>query len=172
MFERFRDLQRAINRIGLGGSLKMLPSPRMLAIEDASDSGNDIHDRYLEVITDVDLLDVSRDLFVSGFYSEAVGEAYKFVDNFVKAKSGSTLSGSSLMEWAFSPKNPTLKLNKLSSESEQNEQAGYHRIFAGSMLGIRNPTAHENGWISDPEVALEAIVMSQHLLRKARNASL
>ena len=172
MFERFRELQRTINRIGLGGSLRALPAPRMLAIEDASDKGNTIHDKFLEVITDQDLLDTARDLFVSGFYSEAVGEAFKFVDNFVKAKTGSTRSGSPLMEWAFSPTNPTLKLNALLTESEKNAQAGYHRIFSGSMLGIRNPTAHENGWVSDAEEALEALVLAQHLLRKAKSAKM
>jgi uncharacterized protein (TIGR02391 family) len=144
----------------------------MLAIEDASDKGNSIHDKFLEVISDNDILDVSRDLFVSGFYSESVGEAFKFVDKFIKTKTNSTKSGSSLMEWAFSPNNPTLKINALSSDSEKNAQAGYHRIFSGSMLGIRNPTAHENGWITDAEEALEALVLAQHLLRKARAAAL
>jgi len=76
------------------------------------------------------------------------------------------------MEWAFSPNGTTLKLNGLTSESEKNVQAGYQRIFAGSMLGIRNPTAHENGWITDAEEALETIVLAQHLLRKARAATL
>lgn len=142
----------------------------MLAIEDASDKGNSIHDKFLEIATDVDILDVSRDLFVSGFYSEASGEAYKYVDNFVKAKTRSSKSGSPLMEWAFSPNNPAMRLNGLTTESEKNAQAGYHRIFSGSMLGIRNPTAHENGWISDAEEALETIVLAQHLLRKAKLA--
>lgn len=172
MFEQFRELQRSINRIGLGGTLRALPAPRMLAIADASDQGNSVHDRFLEVITDSDLLGVSRDLFVSGFYSEASGEAFKFVDNFIKSKTNSTKSGSALMEWAFSPNGTTLKLNGLTSESEKNVQAGYQRIFAGSMLGIRNPTAHENGWITDAEEALETIVLAQHLLRKARAATL
>lgn len=172
MFDRFRELQRSINRIGLGGTLRALPSPRMLAIEDASDRGNSIHDNFLEVVTDEDILAVSRDLFVSGFYSEAAGEAYKFVDNFVKAKTSSAKSGSALMEWAFSPNNPTMKLNSLTTDSELNAQAGYQRIFAGSMLGIRNPTAHENGWISDAEEALETIVLAQHLLRKAKLAKI
>lgn len=172
MFDRFRELQRSINRIGLGGTLRALPAPRMLAIEDASDKGNSTHDKFLEVVIDPDILDVSRDLFVSGFYSEAAGEAYKFVDNFVKAKTSSSKSGSPLMEWAFSPNSPTMKLNSLSTESEKNAQAGYHRIFSGSMLGIRNPTAHENGWISDADEALETIVLAQHLLRKAKAATL
>lgn len=38
------------------------------------------------------------------------------------------------------------------------------------MLGIRNPTTHEFGWVDDPEVALELIVFAQHLLRKAKAA--
>lgn len=172
MFEKFRELQRSINRIGLGGTLRALPSPRMLAIEDANDRGNSIHDKFLEIITDTEVLNVSRDLFVSGFYSEAAGEAFKYVDNFVKAKTSSAKSGSPLMEWAFSPNTPTMKLNALQTESEKNAQAGYQRIFSGSMLGIRNPTAHENGWLTDAEEALETIVLAQHLLRKAKVATI
>lgn len=47
---------------------------------------------------------------------------------------------------------------------------GYHRLFSGAMLGIRNPTGHEFSWINEPEEALECIVLAQHLLKKAKTA--
>lgn len=50
------------------------------------------------------------------------------------------------------------------------EQKGYHRLYAGAMLGIRNPTTHEFGWVDEPELALELIVFARHLLRKAKAA--
>ena len=43
-------------------------------------------------------------------------------------------------------------------------------LYAGAMLGIRNPTTHEFNWVEDEDVALELLVFAQHLLRKARSA--
>src|SRR3546814_10506816 len=78
--------------------------------------------------------------------------------------------GTTLMEQAFSPNAPYLKWSSMENASEVDEQKGYHRLFSGAMLGIRNPTTHEFGWVDEPELALELIVFAQHLLRKAKAA--
>ncbi len=74
------------------------------------------------------------------------------------------------MEQAFSPKDPALKWSEMGSISQNDEQKGYHRLYAGAMLAIRNPTTHEFKWIDDPDSALELIVFAQHLIRKAKDA--
>ena len=48
----------------------------------------------------------------------------------------------------------------------KDEQRGYMDIFAGSMTGIRNPRAHEHDLADEPEVALELLVLANHLMRK------
>ena len=48
------------------------------------------------------------------------------------------------MRAAFSPKNPIIVFEDLRSASGQDVQEGYMEIFAGSMIGIRNPKAHDN----------------------------
>ncbi|MDR3510337.1 MAG: TIGR02391 family protein [Caulobacteraceae bacterium] len=48
----------------------------------------------------------------------------------------------------------------------------YHRLFSGAMLGIRNPVTHEFNWVDSPDVALELLVFAQHLMRKAKAATL
>jgi uncharacterized protein (TIGR02391 family) len=110
-------------------------------------------------------------LFASGYYSLAVQEAYKALDKFIGDKVPTTsATGTQLMELVFSPKSPTLYWNDRTTQSEIDEQSGYHRLFSGAMLGIRNPVAHEFNWVDDADLALELIVFAQHLLRKAKLA--
>jgi hypothetical protein len=56
-------------------------------------------------------------------------------------------------------------LNAMRSTSERDEQTGYRFIFAGVMTGIRNPRAHEHQLRDDPDVALEMLVLANHLAR-------
>lgn len=170
MFEAVRRLQETINRVGLGGATLSLPAPRMLSLPSPESSENKPHEIFVLTVTDKDILEVSRDLFVSGFYSEAVENAYKLLDERIQKLSKLDLSGTPLMERVFSPSDPILPLSELTTESQKSEQKGYHRLFAGSMLGIRNPCAHTNNWIDDPKIALEVIIFCQHLLAKANAA--
>lgn len=170
MIEHIKRLQEAINRIGLGGSVLSLPTPRMLALPDPGSEKNKPHENFLSIVDDPDLVAVTRDLFVSGFYSQAVDAAYKLLDKEVQRVSKQTASGTKLMESVFSPNSPIVPLNSLGTQSEKDEQSGYHRLFTGSVLGIRNPCAHELDWFDEPEPTLEVLVLCQHLLRKLRAA--
>ena len=76
------------------------------------------------------------------------------------------------MKEAFSAKSPVLKLNKFLSGSEKSEQQGYMEMFAGTMTGIRNPRAHEHELDDEPEVALEMLVLANHLMRKLNDSTL
>jgi len=71
------------------------------------------------------------------------------VKNIVRRKTGNELDGASLMRTAFSPKNPIIVLDDLSTKSGKNIQQGYMEIFSGAMIGIRNPKAHENMQIKE-----------------------
>src|SRR3546814_3518817 len=87
---------------------------------------------------------VAGDLFMSGHYNLSVAEAYKAVDKFVAERVPAVMqSGTTLMEQAFSPNAPYLKWSSMENASEVDEQKGYHRLFSGAMLGIRNPTRSE-----------------------------
>ncbi len=76
------------------------------------------------------------------------------------------------MDQVFAPGAPHLRWSNMETASQIDEQKGYHRLYSGAMLGIRNPTTHEFGWVDEPELALELIVFAQHLLRKAKLAEL
>ena len=128
--------------------------------------------QFDELVTSQDLTNASRQLFVDGHYANAVENAFKCLNNAVKEKSGLSVDGDGLMTQAFSANSPILKLNSFQSQSDQNEQRGYMQIFAGVMTGIRNPRAHEHEIVDDPEVALEMLIIANHLMRKLENSTL
>ena len=127
---------------------------------------------YDGIVTDPSVRDVSRGLFRDGHYARAVEEAFKCLNNSVKNKSGlSSKDGADLMRRAFSVNNPVLTLNDCTSMSEQDEQRGYMEIYAGSMIGIRNPRAHDHRLDDHPRVALQLLVLANHLIDKLDKAT-
>ena len=125
------------------------------------------------LVTDDGLRGCSRSLFADGYYSLAVQRATIYIDNLVSKRSGrADKDGADLMRTVFSPKNPVLKLNKLQSKSEENQQQGYMHIFEGIMIGIRNPRVHEYAIEDPPRDALEMLVLANHLVRMLKGSTL
>ena len=152
-------LQRAADDIGVGRPQKAPPS--------ASNEPRSEIEQFDDLVTSSPLRSASRKLFADGHYARSVEEAFKCLNNEVKAKSGrSKLDGDKLMRHVFSVKSAALALNDLESQSEEDEQRGYMDLFAGSMTGIRNPRAHEHHLEDDPDIALEMIVLANHLMRR------
>lgn len=151
-------LQREADDIGVGRPQKSASS--------GSAGPRTAIDQFDDFVTNSSLRAASRELFADGHYARAVGEAFKCLNNEVKAKSSqSDLDGDKLMRKVFSANTPVLALNALQSTSERDEQRGYMDLFAGAMTGIRNPRAHEH--LEDgADEALEMIVLANHLLRK------
>ena len=125
------------------------------------------------IVTDSGLRVACRSLFSGGHYALAVQKACTYIDNMVRQKSGHTdKDGADLMRVVFSPNRPILRLNKLENRSDRNEQQGYMEIFAGTMIGIRNPRVHEYDLEDSPGEALEMLVMANHLIRMLSKATL
>ena len=136
---------------------------------------NDEQCSFDELITNKSLRKKTRKLFMDGHHSRAVEEAYKLIDNFVKKKSDlldTSYTGSKLMNLAFSPTKPILKLNDCKTVSEKDEQTGFMQIFSGCMTGIRNPRAHETDWEDTKEHALELLVFANYLMERAQMSEL
>jgi uncharacterized protein (TIGR02391 family) len=168
VIDRIRRFQEHILEVGLAQAILALPAPRMLALP-APSEGAGIVGIFSKTVTEPEIESVSRDLFASGHYSLAVQEAYKAVEKFVQHKSQIIgVSGTQLMQQVFSTTSPTLFWTDRKTISEQDEQKGYLQLYAGAMLGIRNPVTHEFGWVDDPLLSLELILFAQHLLRKAK----
>lgn len=124
------------------------------------------------MVTDPDLGAATRTLYRDGHHVRAVEEGFKFLNNAVKGRSGETTrDGQSLMLHVFAEGAPVLRLNRLRSQSQKDEQAGYKFIFAGAMTGIRNPRAHEHDLRDEGAPALEMLVLANHLMRALRGST-
>lgn len=171
ILDGIRRFQEHLLESGVARSVLALPAPRMLSLPSPTAEASEPASVFARLITESEIRSVSSDLFVSGHYNLAVSEAYKAVDKFISERVPSIVqNGTNLMDQVFSHSAPHLRWSNMETPSQIDEQKGYHRLYSGAMLGIRNPTTHEFGWVDDPELALELIVFAQHLLRKAKIA--
>jgi len=172
MIEQIKRFQAFLVELGVARNVLALPAPRMLLIEDHTSDDKSGTTTYAQSIVEIDIVEVSRDLFASGHYNLAVSQAFLALDKFVSEKSGIAKSGTVLMEQAFSAASPRLFWTERLSQSEKDEQRGYMQIYSGAMMGIRNPTTHEFDWVDSPQLALELLMLAQHLMRKAKQATI
>lgn len=126
---------------------------------------------YDELVLDPDLRGATRALYRDGHYTRSVEEGCKALIDLVKRRSGLAADGTPLMEAAFSEKNPRLRINRLRSQADRDEQVGYQRMFAGAILAVRNPRAHDGKRSDDADSALSLLVLVQHLFVIARRAT-
>lgn len=91
---------------------------------------------------------LAKPRFEAGHYADAVEAVLKEVNSVVKmlhkAVANEELDGAPLMRRAFTPNKPTITLDDLTTETGRNIQQGHMDLFAGSMIGVRNPKAHGN----------------------------
>ncbi len=110
---------------------------------------------------------VSGDLFRDGHYKQAAFEAYIWVIEEVKRRSGLTVEGDNLMNQAFGcdgGRVPVLKFNALSNDAERDEQRGFMFFFKG-IVGLRNSKAHSNRLFNDPIRAHDYLSLASLLAR-------
>lgn len=105
-------------------------------------------------------------LFVDGHFSTAVIGAFASIEVRVRGLLGSENSGTKLMDEAFAGKDPKFSVARHEGRSGDDEQAGFHALFRGAMLGIRNPGAHELAAEQDPQEALEYLALASLLHRR------
>lgn len=132
-----------------------LPSP--IEIEEHPFESRNIHPRLPRIVLK---------LFNDGHFSQATFEAYKFLDKEVQRLANHTESGVKLMMDVFNEDKPQIRLNKLSSQSEIDEQRGFRFIFAGSMAAIRDPRGHEVNIVEPPDKCLDHLSLVSLLLRR------
>jgi uncharacterized protein (TIGR02391 family) len=116
---------------------------------------------------------VARTRFETNHFADAVEAALKEVNSAVKDKvktvTGREIDGASLMTHAFTPQNPIIELDDISTVSGRDIQQGYMQIFAGAMSGIRNPKAHGNISIGETR-AIHLLFLASLLMYKLDEA--
>jgi uncharacterized protein (TIGR02391 family) len=103
---------------------------------------------YNNLITQKDIKKASETLYKTGQYRNSVLDAYIKIEEMVKNKLGKNRkelkeqTSTKLMRSVFNIADPILVWSDLTEPSEKDEYEGYSHIFAGAMMGIRNPKAH------------------------------
>ena len=109
------------------------------------------------------IVKASRSQFRSRHYTDAIFNAFRCVEVLAKDKSGLRGRGADLMHRVFNENNPIIKLNKMQRDFEIDEQAGFRFIYAGAMMGIRNPKAHAEIQQKDAYRTLEYLSLASLL---------
>jgi uncharacterized protein (TIGR02391 family) len=123
------------------------------------------------IVTEPELREEVRQLFVDTHYPQAVEEGFKYLNNLVKRRTGNAADGAALMNTALSLKDPLLRLSTLKTQSQRDQQLGYMQILAGAMTGVRNPRAHEHAYLDEPRNAIELLGLCNHLVRMVNGAT-
>jgi uncharacterized protein (TIGR02391 family) len=92
----------------------------------------------------------------SNNYSHAILDAMHYLSNVLRDKSGVDGDGASLVGQALGGNSPRLRINKLQTETEQNEQRGIESILRGLYQAVRNPRSHEQ--VEDTQATADSII--------------
>jgi uncharacterized protein (TIGR02391 family) len=111
------------------------------------------------------VIQASRGLFKDGHYAEAIFEAFKAVENFVRDKAKCDLYGKSLMAKVFDENKPLIQVPE-GGYFDKDVQEGFKFLFMGASQGIRNPKAHKDIKQNDPYITLEYLGFASFLLKR------
>ncbi len=118
------------------------------------------------------VISIAKSRFDDGHYADAVEAAFKEINVRVKTiykeRTLEEKDGARLMQSAFSPNNPIIKIGDISTETGRDIQQGYMEMFSGAMKGIRNPKAHNNQTISKAD-AIRKLHFASMLMHKLDN---
>ena len=159
----FSRPQNGINPYSFGEVIATITYLNGYSNNSTSSIWNNIHPQVISI---------AKSRFDDGHYADAVEAAFKEVNARVKGIYTSRTSiekdGAKLMQAAFSVQNPIIKLGDISTETGTNVQQGYMEMFAGAMIGIRNPKAHNNQTISKAD-AIRKLHFASMLMYKLDN---
>lgn len=121
-----------------------------------------------------DVLAFCRAELLQQNYFHAVLEATKSVADKIRARTGLTGDGASIVDAAFglSRGPPTLAFNDLKTEWERSEHTGLAMLCKGLFSTFRNPTAHapKVRWAVERKEALDLLTLASMLHRRLDDA--
>ncbi len=121
------------------------------------------------------IVDVSKQLYLDGHYSNASCDAFIEVNDRVKKifhllrSNEKVPDGDSAMKMVFSANSPIVEFCDRSTDSGQNTQKGYMEMLSGAMSALRNPKAHANITITADD-AMRRLMFASLLMYKIDEA--
>lgn len=145
---RYEALRTRLNRALLFAGLIVSDSGELEAV-DRANTISEAQRRAAELRRDLlsrgvhpDVLRFCREELLSDDYFHAVQEAVKSALDKLRARTGLTDDGSTLIDRALGGDPPMLAINPLQDESQKSEQRGFANLLRGIVGMFRNPTAH------------------------------
>jgi uncharacterized protein (TIGR02391 family) len=111
----------------------------------------------LETRLSTELWEAVRTNYEKRNFTGAVLDAFYFLSDLLRKKSGAEGDGASLIGHALGGATPRIKLNKLQSESEWSVQKGIEQLLRGFYQACRNPRSHEK--IVDAEDDAQVLIL-------------
>lgn len=102
--------------------------------------------------------------YIAENYKTAILDAMRYLSKIIREKSGLDGDGVPLVGQAFGGDEPKLRLNRLQTQSERDEQKGFQSIIAGLYSAIRNPRTHDEDIKDDVNAADPIIYFINHVL--------
>ena len=164
---RFEPMRMHLNKALAFAGLAVEASGELVSVEKAqtlseaqrraSDLREDLELRKVHP----DVLKFCREELVKENYFHAVLEATKSIADKLRARTGPSDDGATLVDRALGGDLPLLAINALTSESEKSEQKGFVNVVKGLFGMFRNPTAHapKIGWAINKDDAEEVFTL-------------
>ena len=118
------------------------------------------------------VLSASEKLFRDGHFSQAVFEAFKALEEYVRKTSGRNEYGEYLMSKVFNEESPILKIKYSHPGTDKDEQEGLKFIFMGSIVGMKNPRSHHIITQQDRAQTLQYLALASLLFITVDDATL
>jgi uncharacterized protein (TIGR02391 family) len=95
--------------------------------------------------------------YLSQAYCNAILDSIHYLSDIIRDKSGVDGDGVPLVGQAFGGDTPRIRINKLQTQSERDEQKGLADLLRGIYTGIRNTRSHEQ--IEDSKDTADSIII-------------
>lgn len=121
-------------------------------------------EQFTEENFDKGLVSAIGDRLDNGMYTDAIIAGGKYLTEVLREKGQVNSDGVALVGQVLGGNAPLLPLNKLQTQSEQDEQKGILQIVMGFYTGIRNPRHHDHLEDSE-EFCIRILVLIDTLLQ-------
>jgi uncharacterized protein (TIGR02391 family) len=178
--ERFEPMRTNLNRalafasLSVDASGTLSSGDKATTLAEAERRAQDLRADLVKRGVHPDVLQFCKAELIVDNYFHAVQEATKSIAAKLRARTGLTDDGGTLVDRSLGGDLPMLAINALKSESEKSEQRGFVNLLKGTFGMFRNPTAHEARilWNMDKADAEDLLSLASLVHRRLDKATM